>query len=239
MGGQRLPGEAELLRALPALNAMGVTEPTKMPLEARMYGIFAGFLLSWLVAIGARRGRATRPAPPWLMITFIAFIGIMGLDGLNATLFDLSRAGLPALYLYAPRLDLRLATGLLSGIGIAGLAIPAVNSVLWRNGTPEPVFADAFDLAALLIWNAILFGMVVSGSGLLFYPVSLLGVLGVLALIGALNIVMVMSIFPRDAAALTWQQALNPIALSLLFTGIELAALSLLRYALFGAAVLS
>ncbi len=204
-----------------------------------MYGIFAGFLVSWLVAAGSRRGRATRPSPPWLMIVFIAFIGIMGLDGLNATFYDTNAYGLAVPFLYVPRLDVRLATGLLSGLGIAGLTISAVNSVLWRNGTPEPVFADVLDLAGPLVWCAILFALIVSGSGLFLYPLALLGVLGVVVLVGALNIVMVMSIFPRDMAAVNWREALNPIALAVLFSAIELGALSLLRFALFGTGVIA
>ncbi len=239
MGGQRLPGEAELVRTIPQLNAIDPQQPTKMPLEARMYGIFAGFLSCWLIALALGRRRASLMSPPWLMVVFVAFIAMMGFDGVNATLYDLNAYGLPIPFLYAPRLDLRLATGLLSGIGIAGITLPVINFALWQDSETRPVFSTPADLATLLIWNAIIFVLVVSGSGLVLYPLSFFGVLGVIALIGALNIIVVLSTFPREqAAARTWRQALNPIALAILFSGLELAALSLLRYAILGTTVL-
>jgi predicted membrane protein DUF2085 len=238
MGGTRLPGEAELIRALPALATFDPTGPTKMPLEARMYGIFAGFLVTWALALVSKRGCAVRMAPPWMVAAFAAFIGVMGFDGTNATLFDLNAAGLPIPFLYAPRLDVRLATGLLSGIAMGGIMLPIVNYALWRQGQAEPIFADARDFATLLVWNAILYLLVVSGSGLFFYPLSLLGVLGVIALIGALNIVLLLSFFRRDGAAANWRETLNPMAAAVFLTALELGGLSLLRYVLLGTTVL-
>ncbi len=237
MGGHRLPGEAELLQAIPGLSAADPTAPTKMPLEARMYGIFAGFLTTWLLTLVMKRGRAVLIPPPWLLFIFVVFILLMGADGINATLYDVNALGVPVPYLYAPRLDLRLATGLLSGIGMAGLMLPLVNQTLWREGTPRPVFADLFDLATPLVWNAILYALVVSGSGLFFYPLSLLGVLGVIALLGVLNLVWLLSFFPHTRAR-NWREALNPIAIAIFLNALELGALSLLRYAVLGTTTL-
>jgi hypothetical protein len=238
MGGTRLPGEAELLQAVPTLNSFDPSQPTKMPLEARMYGIFAGFLVTWALTVALKRERAVLMPPPWLLFTFVAFIAVMGFDGTNATFYDLNAAGLPVPFLYAPRLDLRLATGLLAGIGMAGIILPAVNHALWREGLLHPIFSDGRDLVTLLVWNAILFVLVVSGSGLFIYPVSLLGVLGVIALIGSLNLVMVLSLVRPNGAAANWRQALNPFAGCVLITALELGTLSLLRYAVLGTTVL-
>jgi magnesium-transporting ATPase (P-type) len=237
MGGTRLPGEAELLQAIPALNAIDPSEATKMPLEARMYGIFAGFLMCWLIALARQRGRAGLLPPNWMTFTFVSFIAIMGGDGANATLYDIHIMGVPVPYLYEPRLDLRLATGLLSGIGMAGILLPMVNYALWQGGRAQMVFANAREFALLLIANAVLFFAVWSQSGLFFYPASALGVLGVLALISALNVVLVTS-FVRREHPRQWWELLNPFALAVLFTALELGALSALRYALFGTAVL-
>jgi hypothetical protein len=238
MGGTRLPGEVELLGALPSLNGFDPTQPTQMPLEARMYGIFAGFVATWALALVNGRGRAVLMPPPWMVTAFAAFIAVMGFDGGNATLFDLNSAGLPIPFLYAPRLDLRLATGLLCGVAMGGIMLPIVNYALWRDRQAQPIFADMRDLATLLVWNALLYVLVVSGSGLFFYPVSLLGVLGVIALIGALNIVLLLSIFRREGAATKWRETLNPFAAAVLLTALELGALSLLRYAVLGTTTL-
>jgi hypothetical protein len=238
MGGTRLPGEVELLQAFPGLNSIDPAEATKMPLEARMYGIFAGFLLTWALALILRHGHSVLLPPPWMLVAFVVFIAVMGFDGVNATLFDLNTAGLPVPFLYPPRLDIRLATGLLSGIAMGGIILPVVNYSLWREKQAQPIFADLRDWATLLVWNALLFVLVVSGSGLFFYPVSLLGVLGVIALIGALNIVMLLSFVRREAAATNWRGILNPIAGAVLLTALELGGLSLLRYAVLGTTVL-
>ena len=238
MGGRQLPGEAELLQAIPALHAADPTGPTKMPLEARMYGIFAGFLMTWLLAGWMKRGHAVVAPPPWLLVLMIAFIALMGFDGLNATLYDVNSLGVMIPYLYAPRLDLRLATGLLSGIGMGGILLPVVNYALWREHASRPIFDNVFDLATLLVWAGIIYALVVSGSGLFFYPVSLLGVLGVISLVGALNIVMLLSFFPHHNAARNWREALNPIAAAIFLSGLELGLLSLLRYLVLGNTVL-
>ncbi len=234
MGGTRFPGEAALLQVVPALEALDPGEPTKMPLEARMYGIFAAFIIAWAWALAAKRGRAVLMPPPWMMFTCISLIAVMGFDGVNATLYDLGLMGVPIPYLYEPRLDLRLATGLLSGIGIAGIMLPLVNYALWRNGHAQHVIANVRELAALVALNALLYALVASQSGLFFYPTSLIGVLGVIALIGALNLVLLVSLFRRDAAASNWRELLNPVAGALFLTALELGALSALRYAVFG-----
>jgi predicted membrane protein DUF2085 len=238
MGGRRLPGEAELLQAVPPLRAAELTQPTKMPLEARMYGIFAGFLITWLLAAALKRGRAVLTPPPWLLVLFIALIAVMGFDGLNATLYDVNSLGLMVPYLYAPRLDLRLATGLLSGIAMAGILLPVVNYTLWRDHDLRPIFSTVPDLATLLVWTGVIYALVVSGSGLFYYPTSLLGVLGVIAMIGALNVVLLLSFFPRRAAARSWRDALNPFTAAIFLSALELGFLSLLRYLVLGTTVL-
>jgi uncharacterized protein YhhL (DUF1145 family) len=225
------------VQAVPMLNALDPSAPTKMPLEARMYGIFAGFLTTWILAGATGRGRAVLMPPPWLLFIFVWFIALMGFDGVNATLYDLNALGLMVPFLYAPRLDLRLATGLLSGIGMGGILLPAVNYALWRERVARPIFDSVHDLAMLLVWGAILFVLVASGSGLFLYPLSLLGVLGVIVLVSALNVVLLLSFFPRGAAG-NWREALNPFAIAILFSALELGALSLLRYAVLGTAVL-
>ncbi len=209
-----------------------------MPLEARMYGIFAGFLLTWAIALVLKRERAAWMSNSWMLFAFLGFIVVMGFDGLNATLYDINSAGLPVPFLYLPRLDLRLATGLLSGIGMGGILLPLVNYMLWRDIRTEPIFKSARALILLLMVNTIIFLLVVSGSGLMLYPLSLIGVLGVIALIAALNLIMLLSIFHREGLTANWREALNPFAAAILFTALELGALSALRYAVFGTAIL-
>lgn len=234
MGGQPLPGEAALLQAIPALERLYPAQATKMPLEARMYGMFAGFMVTWLYTLARGRRRAAQMPPAWLMLFYLSFIAVMGVDGINATLYDLAGMGLGVPYAYAPVLEVRLATGLLCGIAIAGIVLPIANYMLWRDARPEPLFANFFELVPLLFVTALLFFLVVSRVGWLFYPLSLLGVLGVIATVVSINLVVVLSLVRREGAAQSWFQAMSPIAVALLCAMLELGALSLLRFAAFG-----
>ena len=225
------------MQTIPVLAALTPPEPTKMPLEARMYGIFAGFLTTVVIAYALGRGHNAGLAPPWLLFTFLVFVIVMGLDGINATIYDIYAFGLPVPYLYVPNLELRFATGLLSGIGMAGILLPVLNGALWRDARNVPVFAGWRDLALLLGANAIFFVLILSQSGLFFYPLSLVGVVGVLVMISTLNLVLVVSLRARPGA-LRARELTNPIAVALLLTLAELGLLAAARYAVFGTAVI-
>jgi hypothetical protein len=61
----------------------------QMPIEAREGGIFLGFLagLVYLLALG--RGKVRELPERRLMLTLLSFVGLMGLEGLNAVSCDL------------------------------------------------------------------------------------------------------------------------------------------------------
>ncbi len=234
LGETLLPGEAALRAALPFLNFIAPSQPTKLPVEARMFGMFAGFLCTWLYAFLIGRGKAALMPKPLILFTYISFIAIMGFDGVNATIRDLHDAGLPIPYLYAPRLDLRFSTGWLCGIAMAGIILPVVNYCLWRDAQPRALFERGREILPLLgigLGFLILFTL---GSGLYYYPLAVFAPLGILAILGALNVVLVLTLWRRERVAENWRAALNPVALALLLSLLELGALSLLRYAAFG-----
>ena len=81
----------------------------QLPLEARMGGIFAGFLVGVLYLLWANREQAgLLPSAP-LQALLLGFVGLMALDGTNALFYD---TGWPSLY--PPQNPIRLATGLLA-----------------------------------------------------------------------------------------------------------------------------
>ncbi len=132
---------------MPGFAALDPEEPMQLPLEARDFGMYVGFLAVWAYLIALGRGRAKGMPSVWILVLLIIFIGVMGLDGINAFLFDLHK-NIPNIpYLYEPRLQLRLATGLLTGITFAGILTPVVNYSLWRQDDQRPVIET---------WQAIL-----------------------------------------------------------------------------------
>lgn len=234
LGETFLPGEASLRAAAPLLNAVAPSQATKLPVEARMFGMFAGFLITWAYAFALGRGKAALMPKTLILFTYISFIALMGVDGVNATVKDLHDAGLPIPFAYVPRLDLRFVTGWLCGIAMAGIVLPVVNFCLWRDAQPLAMFERWRELLPLLGLGLVILILLTLGSGLFFYPLAILAPAGILATMGALNIVLILTLGKRERVAANWGDALNPIALALLFSLLELGALSLLRYAAFG-----
>jgi hypothetical protein len=234
LGGSMLPAEVALRSTVPLVNLIAPAVATKLPVEARMYGMFAGFLLTWVYSFLVGRSKAAKMPKPLLLITYTAFIGVMGFDGVNATIRDLNAAGLPVPYLYEPRLDLRFATGWLCGIAMAGIILPVVNYSLWRDAEARPLFERWRELLPLLGVGALCLLFFTSGSGLFFYPLAVLAPAGILATLGALNVVLVLTLRGQERVAAHWREAWNPLAFALLLSALELGLLSLLRYAAFG-----
>src|SRR5438045_288312 len=79
-------------------------------LEARMLGIFLGFAVAVAGAWARGHWRRTELPSGLIGLVLLLGIGLMAVDGVNAALYDLRQP-----YLYVPRNELRLATGLWCG----------------------------------------------------------------------------------------------------------------------------
>lgn len=200
-----------------------------MPIEARMGGIFAGFVLTTLTIIALGRSRTWQLPGRGMAAVLAGFVALMGLDGINAFLFDLD---LP--HLYVPALPLRLATGLLAGLAAAAFLVPAFNSTLWQTGPDIPPLGGPRHLLAALAPLGAFFAAGLSAWPPLLYPLSLVAVLGVPALLGALATVLLASFTGRANRATGWRTALPVILAGLLLAGLLLGAFSAVRFALFG-----
>jgi uncharacterized membrane protein len=201
----------------------------QMPIEARMAGMFGGFVIAATYGWVVGRGRAMRLPGRAMMLTLIGFIALMGVDGVNAFLFDLR---LP--HLYAPNILLRLGTGLLTGVAFAGLVIPAFNSTVWASGPDISLLDQARDVLGALLFEAVYFGMAISGAGLFLYPVSILAVMGVPILVGIIGSIMIAVIFRRENRAASPADLIPLLLGGLAVAVLALALMSGLRYWLFG-----
>lgn len=205
----------------------------QMPIEARMAGMFAGFLITvgYFIAVG--RGRAWHMPGPRLSAVLVTFVALMGVDGVNALLFDLR---LP--HLYSPNLALRLGTGLLTGIAMAGFVWPVFNVTVWRSGSNVSPLAHARDLIIVVVLQAVYFAAAFSGTGVLFFPVSLLAVLGVPVVIAMLGSVVAAILLRCENRAARLADLLPVTAIGLMVAALILGGTSLIRYVLFGTAPL-
>jgi hypothetical protein len=234
LGGTSLPGEAFLRQNVPGFAAIDPADPMQLPLEARDFGIYVGFLVTWIYLILLGRGRAKGLPRPWMLIVMVIFVGVMGVDGLNAFFYDLQVVP----HLYTPRLELRLATGLLCGIAFTGFLVPVVNFSLWRENDMRPVFGNWRQFLGACALLVVLFAMNASELGIFFWPLAIVTSASTIILIALINMVFVNSIFGREGRAATWRDALNPFAAGVVLAIVELGALSLLRFAVLGNAVL-
>lgn len=202
----------------------------QMPIEARMGGMFGGFVIGVLYFAARGRARAWR-TPTGLMAAILAgFMVLLGADGLNALLYDL---GLP--HLYPPNLSLRLGTGLLTGLTFASFLVPGFNSTVWQTGADVSPVQGPRDLLFGLAWLSVYFLAARSGAAWLFFPVSIIAVGGVPLLLGAMAMIVSVSILKRANQANRWRDLVPLVLVSGLLVAGALGAISLVRYGLFGA----
>jgi uncharacterized membrane protein len=198
----------------------------QLPVEARMVGMFAGFLLSVAVFAGLGRFRARRLPRLSLLLVLALFGASMAFDGVNNAFYDL---GLP--HLYAPYNPARLITGLMMGSAMAGILWPVFNMTVWRNAPDVPLLDRPWQLVVLLLVLGLFAAAILLGVDALLYPVSLLTTAGEIAILTTPGALLAAVALRRERpAASVWD------LLPLLMAGLALAALllgimSALRYA--------
>ena len=201
----------------------------QMPIEAREGGIFAGFLLGILYLIALGRGKAWKLPPLKIQAVLIGFIVLMGLDGLNAFVFDLT---LPTPY--DPNLFMRSGTGLLTGIALAGLILPIFNQTIWKQSNQVVSLSKWRELAPALLLLAIFGAAGLSGWKPLLYPISLVAIFGQVILMVSLGTMMAAILLRREGQVSNITELAPLILVGLVAVIILLGATSAVRYTLFG-----
>ncbi len=202
----------------------------QLPLCARCTGTFLGALTALFGQAVFLRRRGTSLPPPAITVLLVSFIGIMGIDGLNSYV-NLMR-GTPLFY--EPRNELRLMTGALNGLALAALLWPMVHFSLWRNPLPKPVIQNGKDLGILLLMEAAVVALVLSGWSALLYPLALTSALGVLTLLTLTMTVIIVIIAGRENRYEQWRDALTPLLFGLVLAFLLVGLVDLVRYALTG-----
>jgi uncharacterized membrane protein len=157
----------------------------QLPLCARCTGEFyaAGLSLLFLSLTSKKKSGM----PGWklgtpLLIFFLAF----GIDGSNSYLYLLKQTSsgvfnnIPNLYM--PNNTLRLFTGSGMGIALASILLPAFNQSAWKAYDPGP--ALSWKQLAILVGTIFVINLLIlTENSLILYPIAILSVLGVLALL--------------------------------------------------------
>jgi uncharacterized membrane protein len=202
----------------------------QLPLCARCTGTYIGIAIGFTAVVLLRRGRAGEMLSAGMIMLMVAFIGVMGVDGLNSylSMFDT----LP--HLYTPHNWLRAATGCLHGIALSMIVIPVFNYTLWKQTQPVRPLVKPWELPAILAVAAAAIVIVQTEHPWLLYPVALLTVAGVLGTLTVVNTMILLIVIHHDSQAEMWRDAAVPLLYGLTITLLELTAMGVLRYVLTG-----
>jgi uncharacterized membrane protein len=199
----------------------------RLPLCARNTGIYLGFIITLLTLCATGYGRAQR-LPQWPIIIFLlAAILAMAIDGFNSFLLDLGLA-----HLYQPHNLLRLATGLVTGLALAILALPPLNYLFWR-GYNEKRSVSSWSALLLLVPGLVLcFFAVASQNAFVLYPIALLSTIGLLVVISTVNLIVILALSKREQLYEYYSQLVPFFGLALLLGIGEMLILAQLKYSL-------
>ena len=203
----------------------------QLPLESRMIGIYGGFLLTLACLLAFKRVGAHRLGGKTGAGLLLLLFASMVFDGINSTLAELRLS-----HLYAPTNALRLVTGLFAGIALAPLLVWLLGLVAAAptEGRQRAVIRSPWELLAPLALNAVFAWMVINAHAALFYPIALIGVAGVVAVLTGAAMLPVLLIGGLEGRVTQARQLVVPGALAALAAFAILGGMAGLRWTLTG-----
>lgn len=177
------------------------------PLCARCTGMYLGFSISVIYLILRRRTRAARLPAAGIVAVLIGFVTIMGIDGINSTISIIPNA--PQLY-HTTNIH-RIVTGTLFGMGLAMLFLPIFNTAIWAQPTGDRTIKNWRELAILVAVCLGLDAVVLTQADWLFYPITILSIVGPLFLLGLMGGIIVLTMRNIPNSVQRWQQFAGPL----------------------------
>lgn len=202
----------------------------QLPLCARNTGIYSSFLVTSLYLIALGRRRAAK-LPPWpILAVLLLFVLIMAFDGFNSMFVDMF---LPSMY--TPRNELRTLTGIGMGITIAALLFLILNLSLRRDpDTTQPVIGTWLELGGALLINLLVLLAMYGNVEFMYWPIAISAWLGIIGVLYCVNLLLTALFMRYEGTVTRVTQLARPATVALLFTMVELGALSAARYWLEG-----
>jgi uncharacterized membrane protein len=197
-----------------------------LPLCARNTGIYSSFLITSLYLLAIGRRRAAR-LPPWpITIALILFIVIMAVDGLNSMMLDLFMP-----HLYTPQNWIRTLTGIGMGISIAVIMLLILNVSLRRDAdNQQRIIGSWLELGGALLINGLVWLAIYGNLGIMYWPIAIVAWLGITGVLYCVNLLLTALFMRYEGTVTQVTQLARPATVALVFTLIELGALSAMRF---------
>jgi uncharacterized membrane protein len=208
----------------------------QLPLCARCTGEFYAAGITLLFYGFASKKKSGMPG--WkLGAPLLLFLVAFGIDGTNSYLYLLKQTSGGALdaipNLYIPNNTLRLFTGSGMGIALASILFPAFNQSAWKEHDPSP--ALTWKKLGILVGIMLLVDLaILTEHPVILYPIAIMSVLGVLALLTTVFSVVWMLIMRQENAFDSLPQMWMPFLAGTTLTFLMIAAIDLLRFRLTG-----
>lgn len=187
----------------------------RLPFDARMMGIYAGFISAAVVLVtagGYRRSRAVSPG--WAAILAV-LVGAMAVDGFNSLLLDMAMW-----HPYEPSNALRVVTGAGAGIALAIALCHLAAITLWRTtDRARFVVANRRELLAVAVAPVPLLLLVTSAPWWLYGPIALVLILGALAVLATLALICIVLLRRLDYS-FTSPGQLQPVMVQAMLAGV-------------------
>lgn len=208
----------------------------QLPLCARCTGEFfaAGIALLFFAIVSPRKSGM----PGWkLGAPLLLFLIAFGIDGTNSYLYLLKSTAGGALNnipnLYIPNNTLRLFTGSGMGIALASILYPAFNQSAWKDSDPSRAL-DWKKLGSLIVIVLLSDLAVLTENPIVLYPIAILSVLGVLALLIIVFSMVWVLIMRQENEFTSLKQMWMPFLAGTTLAFLMITAIDLLRLKLTG-----
>ena len=177
------------------------------PLCARCTGMYLGFLTGLAFLIIRRRTHAARMPSTSIVSALIGFITIMGIDGLNSTISVIP--GAPQLY-HTTNIH-RIVTGSLFGLAMCMLFFPVFSTAIWRQPSGERSVKNWRELIVMVLAALVVDVVVLTQVDWLFYPVTILSIVGPLLLLSFMGAIIVLTMRNLVNSVDRWRQLAAPM----------------------------
>lgn len=196
-----------------------------LPFDARMTGIYGGFLITLVsIALSGRLFHYGNPPKPVIAVLAV-LVGLMAVDGSNSLLTDLM-----LWHPWESSNGLRVATGFGTGVSLAVALSWLLASSAWHLGSPEPAIGRLRDLATPAA-GLLAYGVLLAASpGWLHFPVSMLLVVSAWITVTLLMLVIVLLAFKLDSQVRQVRHLHVPVATSALLAVSVMIGLAALRF---------